>query len=242
MKTVLLSDVHGNALALQRVLSTLETEVVDQYVFLGDAILFGPQPHETVAILQALPNLTCILGNTDVWFYDPPPENEIKTAEDRRRLGLIEWGTAQLTPQQVAFVKSFQPWAKIDLGSGLTLLAYHGTPASASERLVATTPDEAVEQFLAGWKAEVYAGGHTHFAMLRRWNDRWLVNPGSLGLSWKQTSNGLRPRRAEFMVITVENGILEISMRAVPIDRQALESAARESNLPGRESYLSEWE
>ena len=62
MKIAVISDVHGNLLALQAVLADIARQGVDQTVNLGD-LLSGPlQPFETAELLMAEALLT-IRGN-----------------------------------------------------------------------------------------------------------------------------------------------------------------------------------
>ena len=48
MRTIVLSDVHGNCLALETVVEDAKKKGFDQIVCNGDMIQSGPQPHETV--------------------------------------------------------------------------------------------------------------------------------------------------------------------------------------------------
>ena len=65
MRIALLSDIHGNLIALESVLAELAKESPNQIVCLGDIVEGGPQPH---AVLERLQRLGCpiVMGNTDV--------------------------------------------------------------------------------------------------------------------------------------------------------------------------------
>src|SRR5919199_6571799 len=67
MRLAVMSDIHGNCVALDAVLKDLKSEGIDQVVCLGDAIQGGPQPAETV---QRLRELGCpvVLGNADAFL------------------------------------------------------------------------------------------------------------------------------------------------------------------------------
>ena len=51
MKILIISDIHGNAEALKAIISK-ETPV-DHSIFLGDALLSGPQANETMDLIDA---------------------------------------------------------------------------------------------------------------------------------------------------------------------------------------------
>ncbi len=71
MRIALLSDMHGNLVALDAVLADIATQdPVDAYWLLGDLAAMGPEPVGVVQRLRALPNLQAVRGNTDRWLTD----------------------------------------------------------------------------------------------------------------------------------------------------------------------------
>jgi len=73
----LISDVHGNLLALDAVLAELEQDDLDGLICLGD-VAVGPQPREALARVRGL-GCPVVMGNWDAWFLErpPPPQDEI---------------------------------------------------------------------------------------------------------------------------------------------------------------------
>ncbi len=67
MRIGLISDIHGNLLALEVVLQELAQEQVDQIICLGDVGALGPQPRQVIERLRYL-HCPVILGNTDAWL------------------------------------------------------------------------------------------------------------------------------------------------------------------------------
>jgi predicted phosphodiesterase len=68
MKITVFSDVHGNLPALERL---LELEAgSDRYIFLGDAVNYGPWSNECVDLIGSLPNCICIRGNHEDYFLN----------------------------------------------------------------------------------------------------------------------------------------------------------------------------
>ena len=60
----LISDLHGNLLALETVLADLERERPDHVLCLGDAAATGPRPRETVGRLRGV-GCPVVMGNAD---------------------------------------------------------------------------------------------------------------------------------------------------------------------------------
>ena len=74
-----------------------------------------------------------------------------------------------------------------------------------------------------GIEAPVLVGGHTHLQMIRRYEDAVIVNPGSVGLPFKEWWP--RPIRiaawAEYGILTRDEGQLSIDLRRTPFDVDA---------------------
>ena len=57
MRIAILSDIHGNSLALDAVLSDLKEEEIDGYWILGDLVALGPDPVGVLERITKLPKL-----------------------------------------------------------------------------------------------------------------------------------------------------------------------------------------
>ncbi|MBA2775069.1 MAG: metallophosphoesterase family protein, partial [Nocardioidaceae bacterium] len=51
MRAAVFSDVHGNALALERVLQDADRCGVDEHWIAGDLVAHGPRPADTIRLL-----------------------------------------------------------------------------------------------------------------------------------------------------------------------------------------------
>lgn len=240
MRIGVLSDVHGNFTALQAVLADLQREAIDLYLILGDLVLMGPQPAECLERLRALSPAVFILGNTDHRIYEPPDESEVENDKDRLIMSLIYWAQSKLTAEQVDFIRGFERTHELDLTSG-RLLAYHGAPNHIAGVIRADTPEQELERLFAGYDASYGIGGHTHLPMLRSWGQRTLINPGSVGAPFRLDEQHFRPHRAEYGVLTDEDGRLDISLRRVPVDVEAMRRAARVSGMPDAQGWSAAW-
>ena len=167
MKLAIISDIHGNLIALDVVLAALRKENVDQIICLGDVAASGPQPRACIERLQAL-RCPLVMGNTDAYLLDPQPyEGE----EERLRIisDLDIWCHKQLSAEHLAFVRSFQPVIDYPLDENAALVCFHGSPKANTDIILARTPEEALARMLEGHEARLMAGGHTHTQMLRRY-------------------------------------------------------------------------
>src|SRR5688572_22098559 len=110
MKIAIISDIHGNAFALETALADLKRESVDQLVCLGDAIQGGPQPAQTVAWLR---DLACpvVMGNADAWLLTgvETSHEAIPEARLKKMNAVRDWSLTQLSQSDRAFIETFQP-------------------------------------------------------------------------------------------------------------------------------------
>ena len=132
MQITLISDMHGNCVALDAVLADLRRYPATPIVCLGDAIQGGPQPAQVVGRLR---ELACpvVMGNADAFLLSGLETGaEAPTAARKLMLDTVrEWSLTQLSDEDKAFIAAFQPTVTIPLDDGRTLLCFHGSPTSA---------------------------------------------------------------------------------------------------------------
>jgi predicted phosphodiesterase len=137
MRIALISDIHGNAVALNVVLDALKKQQVDSIICLGDVAASGPQPRQVIERLRAI-GRPVVMGNTDDWLLQPQLKD--KADDFSRRLQDVElWGSQQLSSADREYLSTFQPTIEFPLANGKMLLCYHGSPRSYREGIVATS-------------------------------------------------------------------------------------------------------
>ena len=241
MRIALISDIHGNLIALEAVLTSLASAAIDQIVCLGDVALFGPQPCATLAKVQTL-GCPVVMGNTDAWALDPQP-HPMRDAESTFFNAVELWGAEQLTVADQAYIRTFQPTISLALDRETTLLCYHGSPKSYHDHIVATTPNVQLEALLGGQPAQLLAGGHTHAQYVRRYQDKLLLNPGSVGLPYETLADGnyRNPPWAEYAIVECRDGNFEVSLRRAHYAIEPLLEAVKTSGMPHGAWWSKNW-
>ena len=134
---------------------------------------------------------------------------------------------------------------KVKLEGDNTLICFHGSPRRHTDNIFATTPNEEVNEMLAGRRATVMAGGHTHVQMLRQHMGVLIVNAGSVGLPFEQmpfTERGPRVMPwAEYSIITSENSTISVELRRIPVDMKAIKQAGIDARMPETSDWLRNW-
>jgi predicted phosphodiesterase len=232
MRIALISDLHANLVALEAVLRDARESGVDRIVCLGDVATLGPRPSETLALLRDL-ECTCILGNHDEFLLDP--ELIHRYTEASVIVESVDWCRNRLSGSELEFVRGFSRTAEIEGDAGATLFVFHGSVRSNMENLLATTPAGAVDEMLCGRQATVLAGGHTHIQMVRQHQGMLIVNPGSVGLPFRDVATGGPPTLlpdAEYAIVEFSARGVSAIARRVPIDKRLLSAEVADTELP----------
>jgi putative phosphoesterase len=227
MRIALISDIHGNNVALEAVLSDARRLGTDTVACLGDVATLGPRPREVLRVLRELA-CPCILGNHDAFLIQP--ELVASYTKAAVIVEAIEWCRRQLTADDLAFMRSFSTSMRLSLGEGRSLFLYHGSPQSNMKDLLSTTADAELDGLLSGSDASVMAGGHTHIQMLRQHRGTWIVNPGSVGMPFRSYVAGARPEimpYAEYAIVTAGEASIGVELRRVALDPAMLREETR---------------
>jgi putative phosphoesterase len=232
MRVALISDLHGNELALRSVLARIDHLGVDQLVCLGDVATLGPRPH---AVLKLLRESGCpvVMGNHDEFMLDAQLIHTYSEAPPV--VQAVDWCREQLDEAELTYVRTFVRDLRVDLGHGRSLYCFHGTPRSHMEDLLATTPVAELDDMLGDAQADVMAMGHTHVQMCRQHRGRLLVNPGSLGQPFEQVANGAPPvvlDHAEFAIVEADEAGVRVQLERLSLERSALREQASSTTSP----------
>jgi len=239
-----LADVHGNLPALEAVLGDMTRFDVTDVVSLGDMSNFGPAPRESLRRLRSLEPVTLILGNTDQYLLTPRTLADVGSPNEEtpRFLEVEAWCAARLADEDREFLRSFRPTASLVLDE-VEVLAYHGSPRSFDDQVRSSTDDDTLDPWFAGYGAGVLAGAHTHEQFLRRYHDRTLFNPGSVGMPFRTPRGGhtQSPSLAEYALLSVVNEQPNITFRRVRYDLLDLRNLGESSGMPHWEWWFHDW-
>lgn len=239
MRVGLISDVHGNRIALDAVLAELEREGVDEIVCLGDVVV-GPQPAETLARIREL-GCPVVMGNWDAAFLGDMPEPKDEVGKKLVEIG--EWWAKSLSSADRDFMQSFAPIYELEL-DGRRVVFFHGSPHSYDDWIFSTTPDEELRAMFDGFDVPVLVGGHTHLQMIRRFDESVIVNPGSVGLPFREWWP--RPVRispwAEYGILSGTDGRLSLDLRRTGFDVDAFLALSLESGMPHAQWWADCWD
>jgi predicted phosphodiesterase len=238
VKLGIVADIHGNDVALRAVLNDAAPFAVDRWWALGDLVLFGPRPAEVLDLLQALPGIEMLRGNTDRYVLtgeQPAPHATLQDAA--RSIDLVEryaamaagiaWTRGVLDQAGlIGVLESLPPQLRVRLPDGTAVLGVHASPlADDGPGIRPDIPDERLAELLAGSAADVVIGGHTHVAADRRVAGLRALNPGSTGLP--------RTRgRAGWLLLEADGETTTITHRTARFDADTVAADLRRRRHP----------
>jgi len=242
MRVAVISDVHGNCLALEAVLADLAGEPIDRIVGLGDMIQGGPQPAATVARLREL-GCPVVMGNADAWLLTGSATSTHERVTEQQ-LAVREWSLAQLSQADRQFIAGLAPTVEVPLGDGCALLCCHGSPRSFDDILLPDTPEAEFRRRLGELLPNLICGGHTHVQYVRQLGGPFFFNPGSVGFAYRH-GQPPEPFRAdpwaEYAVLTVHGQRIGLEFRRVPFDVAAYRQVILASGSPHAETAAARY-
>ncbi|MDB5134869.1 MAG: metallophosphoesterase family protein [Mucilaginibacter sp.] len=174
----IISDIHGNSLALEAVLKDIKSRGIKKIINLGDHFFGALEPEKVADLLRENPML-CISGNTDREILESLAGTRDKEGMDRVK--------ANLSEQSLTWLKSLPKTTTLD---GLFFVC-HGTPESDDEYLLEKVTakgvfvynDEKLVERTNHIKERIILCGHSHVnRVIYLSNDKVILNPGSVGL------------------------------------------------------------
>ncbi|RQH00963.1 metallophosphoesterase family protein [Natrarchaeobius oligotrophus] len=213
MKVGLISDVHGNLVALEAVLADMPP--VDELCCAGDVVGYNPWPGECVDELRAR-GVPTVMGNHDAAVVGDAPFRFNGMA----RAG-VEHAREELTDEQRRWLASL-PTERLECDGRVKLV--HGHPDDPDRYTRYTYPKEFSPRLLAD--EDVLVLGHTHVQGASQYAEGIVVNPGSVG----QPRDG--DPRAGYAVVDLE--AMAVETHRVEYDVDAVREAVNEAGLPVR--------
>ena len=232
-RLIVLSDVHGNAVALEAVRAAIRKEKPDLLAVAGDLVLNGPDPAGVVDLLREMETegAAIISGNTDIavadfdyaaafpWMTEGVPDTFRAAAE---------WAHDELGDERISWLRRLPYERRLRAEDGTMILVCHGSPGSQTAGFDRELDANVVIERASRTDARVIACGHTHIPEVRDLGWKLVVNDGSAGYvfdgdptaSWARIDiDGETPvaeiKRTEFDVLSVANAI---SARGLPGD------------------------
>ena len=230
-RVAILSDVHGNAAALEEVRKAIRKERPDAVMIAGDLVLNGPEPSAAVDAVRELEAEGAIVvqGNTDVavadfdysaafpWLTDGVPDTYRAAAE---------WAHDELGDDRLAWLRRLPSERRLRLEDTM-LLACHASPGSQTQGFDQALDPSVILERASRTDARVICCGHTHLPEVRDLGWKLIVNDGSAGYIFDGDPT------ASWALVTVDGDDVTAEIRRTTFDALAVSNAISARGLPG---------
>lgn len=228
MRIAIISDIHGNLIALDAVLQDLnEQPPVDQLIVAGDLCLNGPCPRQVIERVQAL-HCPVIQGNTDFEIVTQAPE---KSEKKRNTAG---WTREQIGQPGIHYLASLPFSHTIANPGGSDLYIVHANPLNLEDAIFPNATDDELERLLGELDGRIgaLAFGHLHIAYIRWWRNLLLFDVGSCGIPRDED------HRAAYGILNWNGKAWEAEIHRVPYDVEAVIRQIRTCGMPNPEKRV----
>ncbi len=222
MKYLVLSDIHGNNIALETVLSKVPESRYDKILVLGDNVGDGPCPDKVLDRLLSL-DAIMIAGNREELACDH--FNGFFETQKALQWKFMRESLEFLTPAQKTYIAGLSNQKTVTDGD-ISIKMVHGSPDSVRELLQCTNSTR-LNECLESIDENILLCGHNHyqFAYLGP-NDKLVLNPGSTGLCQKGESF-----RADYALLNICHNQYSFELNHTYYDGDAIKKEYIDRNL-----------
>ena len=185
-RLAVLSDIHGNVLALEAVRKALKKEKPDVTLIAGDLVMNGPEPRATVEALREMERDGAIIvqGNTDVAVADADYAaafpGMLESGVPDAIKAAAEWAHEALDDEQLAWLRRLPAERRVRIGDDLVLVT-HASPGSQTQGFDQSLDPSTVLERISRTDARLICCGHTHLPNVMEFGWKMVVNDGSAG-------------------------------------------------------------
>jgi predicted phosphodiesterase len=230
-RIAVLSDVHGNFVALEAVRAAIQKERPDAVMICGDLVLNGPDPAGVVDAIRELEaeGALVVAGNTDIAVADFDYAAAFPSMMDgvpESIRSAAEWAHDELGDARVDWLRRLPAERRLRLGEML-ILATHASPGSQTEGFDAALEPNVMIERASRTDARVICCGHTHLPEVRDLGWKLIVNAGSAGYVFDGDPT------ASWAIVSVDGEQVNGEIRRAEFDSLAVSNALSARGLPG---------
>jgi len=185
-QVAVLSDVHGNAVALEAVLRELRAGPEPDLIVFGGDLTWGPLPEESWALVAHLHSAVFVRGNAERALAEAAERDDI--GRDAELTERERWMVERHSPATRARLADFVESAVVEIEALGPVRFCHGSPRCDEELVTFATPEPRMRAMLDGVPEKVLVTAHTHLQFDRRVADIRSINPGSVGMPYEGQS------------------------------------------------------
>lgn len=221
IKLGIITDIHGNSIALREIIKDAKENGVDKFVVLGDLVNDLPFGNETMEIVRDVADVV-LKGNKEQYIIEYDDEKyDWDNIQFRNNVFMYN----ELTRDNIEYIKTLPPHKYVEY-EGVKLALAHGS-LNSIEELVNEYKDELIDSFTKDLEADALIFGHTHEKSWYKYsNGKLVLNAGCAGVSPHYSGMG------EYVIMELDNGkIVNHIHKLVPYDTEEVKRKIIESGI-----------
>lgn len=238
-RIAIISDMHGNLVALKEVLKDIEKQNIKHIYCLGDLVAKGAEPKKTLELVREKCEVV-IKGNCDDIVAD-----NIETDEH-------QWNRDKIGEENANYLREL-PLKYDFLLSGIKVRLIHASPNSMYECMNYYDIDEKLNDdilnmfnFDDNYDPDMVIFGHIHSPFIYRLDKKMLLNPGSVsnGCDIVEDEDG-KYNLASYMILEGDlnskiAGKISYEIVKIPYDYLQEIKKLESSDMPNKEMAIAE--
>jgi putative phosphoesterase len=230
MKLAFISDIHGNAIALDAVLKDIKERKIDKTFVLGDICYRGPEPQRSLDLVRSL-NTDVIKGNADEWIVRGVREGEVPETAVEIMNSERDWTYAKVDSESVDYLEKLPEELHLEY-NGVNIHAFHATPDSLFKMVQPAASDTELQEKMMHTNADIYIYAHIHKPFIRYIDGKCIINTGSVGLPF----DGLN--KASYLILDINESGYQTSIRRVDYRSDKVIEQFKASDYPNKELMI----
>lgn len=227
MKIAFISDIHGNAVALEAVLKDIEKKQIDMIYVLGDICYRGPEPKRSLQLVKSL-NVNVIKGNADEWVVRGVKKGEVPDLALELMNEEREWTLSKLNKEDIDYLKNLPTELYFEV-KGLKINAFHATPDSLFDIVLPHESDDTINtKLMTLTDSDIYVYAHIHKPYIRYIKGKVIINIGSVGLPF----DGVK--KSSYAIVDIDNKRVSTSIERVEFDLEKVIKQYEELDYPNK--------
>ena len=231
VKVAVISDIHGNYIALEEVLKDAKEQGVEKYIFTGDLINEFPFGNKVINLIKDLQkdfDVYVVKGNREQYLIE---YDEYKYTWENIQFRNTVFMRNELTDENFEFVKELPFLLSIKI-EDLSFKIFHGSIYNISE-FIHNYDDVLMEKIANETEEDIIIFGHSHQRIWEKESyNKLFINAGCSGVS------KMNPKHAEYLIMNIDGKNIEIDERNIEFDTDLLKEEILKSGILNEETVF----
>jgi putative phosphoesterase len=167
----LIADVHSNVVALEAVLSEMDSLGVEKILHAGDIVGYNPYPNETIELFQKR-KIISIRGNHERALLSGDMSDL-----NWHAACALRWTSNTISHENVGHISKLKDTETISVDD-VEIFLVHGSPNDPDQYVY---PGDVEPDLLKVTGSDILVLGHTHIQFKKEFKEGTIINPGSVG-------------------------------------------------------------